>query len=296
MSHNSKYTGAEVESLLDGIGKTIVVEHEATDTEVELTPNVLHKWGVVTSLILTFPQDAEGYANEYKVVFIAGEGFSLSVPLVMRWANDEIPKFEVGKQYEMSVFDKRILVSAFATPFIEGEFLQYVENDGVDYVLTDIYMSSDMFGMRCRWSVMFSSGQTANYAVAGTRQESGVESATAFFLWALSGTQGRMLYWNGSRKTSFGQFVEGTIYEDEWTNEQNNVSSAYPLMVFGGNNVGKNQYNNKYRVYHMQFLGSDGNPLYDLRPFRRASDDAVGLIDVVNNFFYPSVNGNLRGV
>lgn len=292
---NLTQTGAEVQSLLDMVGKMPVVRHDASDTAIELTPNVLHKWDNVSSLAITLPSDEDGVRSEYKAVFIAGEEFSLSVPTYCRWANDEIPEFEAGKQYEMSIFDRRILISSFGTPATEGELLEYVENDGMDYILTDVIMSTDMYGMRCKSAPLFDDGQTTNYAIAGTRAESGTASGTSFFMWYLSGTQGRMLYWNGSNKTAFGTFTNGTVYEDEWTDEQNNVASDYPLIVFGGNNVGTPTYNNKFRFYYLEFLDADGNALVSLRPFKRASDGAIGIIDSVSGVFYPSVNGTLIG-
>lgn len=289
---NSKYTGAEVEDFLDG--KIAIINHGTGDTTFEMTPNVLHKWGVVTNLVLTFPQDDECTVREYKVTFIASEGFSLSVPLTMRWANDEIPKFEAGKQYEMSVFDKRIMVSAFAAPFIEGEFLQYIENDGVDYIMTDIYMSNKMYGMKYKAAPLFSMGQSKNYAVAGTRQTAGTVEGTSFFMWYLSTQQGRMLYWNGTNK-AFGDFTSGQVVEDVLEDVQNLVASDYPLIVFGGNNAGTPDYNSKFRLYYLELLDANSNAIISLRPFKRVADSSIGLLDTISGKFYPSVNGNLVG-
>ena len=102
MDYNSKYTGAEVEAFLDG--KTAVVNHGTADTEILLTPNVVHKWDVIGSLSLTFPLDEDGYTSQYKVVFTAATSeFSLSLPYYVQWVNAELPTFEEGKQYEMSI-------------------------------------------------------------------------------------------------------------------------------------------------------------------------------------------------
>lgn len=302
MDFNSKHKSSEIEALLDKIagmeggGKTSVILHDETESSVELTANALHKWGRMDSLALTLPEDADGMVSEYQVVFMAASSeFSLSLPAGLRWSNGTMPTFTAGQQYELNIRDGRILWSQFNPPTPEGEELEYVQSDGSDYVMTDIYMSDKMYGMRCKAAPLFASGQSSNYAIVGTRQTSGSAAATSFFMWFLSGTQGRMLYWNGSSKTAFGSFADGTAYEDEWTGEQNNVASDYPLVVFGGNNAGTPSYNNKFRFYYVELLDSNGNAIVNLRPFRRASDGAVGLLDKVSGIFYPSVNGSLTG-
>lgn len=296
MSYNSKYIGAEIDGFLDLLAKggKQIIDHGTADTEIEVTPGVIHKWDAVSSLVLTFPDDEEGVVGEYSIVFTAGEGFSLSVPVIMRWANNAIPSFVQGMQYEMSVANRRILISAFNSPIPQGEFLEYVENDGTDYVLTDIYMSDMMYGVRCKSAALFD-GDGSNYVIAGTRQTSASTSDTSFFLWYMTSTSDnyRRLYWNGANAKTFGVFVNGTVYEDLFDGVQNTVASDYPLVVFGANNAGSPRYNNKFRFYYLDILGSDGLPLVSLKPFRRASDNAVGLLDVVSGQFYPSVNGNL---
>lgn len=297
MSYNSKYSGAQVEALLDSIGgSTPVIDHGTDDVVLELTANALHKWGSIDALSLSLPEGDGASVSEYQVVFTASSSdFTLSLPAILRWSNGTMPTFTAGQQYELNIRDGRILWSQFNPPTPEGEELEYVQSDGSDYVMTDIYMSDKMYGMRCKAAPLFASGQSSNYAIVGTRQTSGSAAATSFFMWFLSGTQGRMLYWNGSAKDAFGSFADGTAYEDEWTGEQNNVASDYPLVVFGGNNAGTPSYNNKFRFYYVELLDSNGNAIVNLRPFRRASDGAVGLLDKVSGIFYPSVNGSLTG-
>ena len=297
MSYNSKYSGAQVEALLDFIGgSTPVIDHGTDDVVLELTANALHKWGSIDALSLSLPEGDGTSVSEYQVVFTASSSdFTLSLPAILRWNNGTMPTFTAGQQYELNIRDGRILWSQFNPPTPEGEELEYVQSDGADYVMTDIYMSDKMYGMRCKAAPLFANGQSSNYAIAGTRQKSGSTADTSFFMWYLSGTQGRMLYWNGSAKTAFGSFANGTAYEDEWTGEQNNVASDYPLVVFGGNNAGTPSYNNKFRFYFVELLDSNGNAIVNLRPFRRASDGAVGLLDKVSGIFYPSVNGSLIG-
>lgn len=294
---NLTQTGAEVQDLLNSIGRMPVIEHGTADTVIELTPNALHKWGSIDALTISLPVEDGTSVREYQVVFTTSSSdFTLSLPAILRWNNGTMPTFTAGQQYELNIRDGRILWSQFNPPTPEGEELEYVQSDGADYVMTDIYMSDKMYGMRCKAAPLFANGQSSNYAIAGTRQKSGSTADTSFFMWYLSGTQGRMLYWNGSSKTAFGSFANGTAYEDEWTGEQNNVASDYPLVVFGGNNAGTPSYNNKFRFYYVELLDSNGNAIVNLRPFRRASDGAVGLLDKVSGIFYPSVNGSLIGV
>lgn len=296
---NSNYTGAEVQSLLDKIknfegggGKTAVVYHGTEDTAIELTPNVLHKWDEVTSLALTFPQDEEGYVNEYKVAFIAGEGFSLSVPLTMRWSNDEIPEFERGRQYELNIIERRILVSSFSTPMPNGNVLDFIESDGSDYVLTDVVIGDNVYGMRYKASPLFSPDSSNYYALAGARASSS-KVDTPLAMWFMHGNGGRQLYYNGTSKTSFGSYAKDIIYEDEWE-EQNLVSIAYPLAIFGVNSAGKVSYVGKFRFFGLQLLDVNNEALHDFRPFKK-SDGTIGIIDLNYGIFYESVNGNLVG-
>ena len=90
-----------------------IVEHGTSDTTFAMTPNVLHKWGTITSLTLTFPTSSGQYVDEYKAVFTAGTNFSIAVPDTMKWVNGQIPTFTEGLQYELSVLDSRILICSF---------------------------------------------------------------------------------------------------------------------------------------------------------------------------------------
>lgn len=93
--------------------KLTVVNHGTSDTTFTMTPNVLHKWGTITSLTLTFPTSNASYVDEYKAVFTAGTNFSMAVPDTMKWVNGQIPSFTEGLQYELSVLDSRILICSF---------------------------------------------------------------------------------------------------------------------------------------------------------------------------------------
>ena len=147
MSYNSKRTGVEVETLLNKAETALqsekdpifsaspaasittermqewdnkagkVVNHESSDTNVELTPYVTHKWGTISSLTLTFSESTE---SEYNVVFEANDAdFVLSIPQNIRWANSQIPQFEAQKQYEINIKGERALYAVFDAPYVE---------------------------------------------------------------------------------------------------------------------------------------------------------------------------------
>lgn len=97
--------------------KLKVVNHASSDTNVELTPYVTHKWGTISSLTLTFSENTE---SEYNIVFEANDAdFVLSIPQNIRWANSQIPQFEAKKQYEINIKGERALYAVFDAPYTE---------------------------------------------------------------------------------------------------------------------------------------------------------------------------------
>ena len=319
MSYNSKRTGVEVETLLNKAETALqseddpifsaspaasittekmqewdnkagkVVNHASSDTNVELTPYVTHKWGTISSLTLTFSESTE---SEYNVVFEASDAdFVLSIPQNIRWANSQIPQFEAKKQYEINIKGERALYAVFDAPYIEGTFLEYIENDGVDYILTDIYITESMSGMRCKSMILTT--PSSNVALAGTRNTSSGTDTAPFIMWYL--TSGRYLYWNDVRISGFGSFEPNVAYTDEHSGDAVSLDCSYPIAIFGVNNQGRVQSGSVFRLYYLELLDSNGNPIVNLRPFKRTYDDAIGLLDKVSGTFYPSNNGNLIG-
>lgn len=266
-----------------------VVNHESSDTNVELTPYVTHKWGTISSLTLTFSENTE---SEYNVVFEANDAdFVLSIPQNIRWANSQIPQFEAKKQYEINIKGERALYAVFDAPYIEGTFLEYIENDGVDYILTDIYITKSMSGMRCKSMILTT--PSSNVALAGTRNTSSGTDTAPFIMWYL--TSGRYLYWDGVRISGFGSFEPNVAYTDEHSGDAISLDCSYPIAIFGVNNQGRVQSGSAFRLYYLELLDSNGNPIVNLCPFKRTYDNAIGLLDKVSGTFYPSNNGNLIG-
>jgi hypothetical protein len=67
--------------------KILIINHDTNDVVCNLTPNVYHKWGTVTSLSLTLADASEDECNEYIFEFISGDtATTLSLPATIKWA------------------------------------------------------------------------------------------------------------------------------------------------------------------------------------------------------------------
>ena len=121
MEFNSKYTNAQIENMLDSISNTLPevfynkqIEHGTSDTTFTLTPNVLHVWGTVTSLKLTFGNSQDGAINEYLFQFTSGStATSLTISDAIKWANDSAPTIAKNKIYQISVINGLATVLEF---------------------------------------------------------------------------------------------------------------------------------------------------------------------------------------
>ena len=117
--YNGKYTGAEIDSLLDKVSTISaaypLVNHGTGDTTFTLTPNTFHVWGNVASLSLTFNAGTEGVANEYLFQFscLSGQATTLGLPAGIQWANGEAPTLEVMKTYQVSILNNCATILSF---------------------------------------------------------------------------------------------------------------------------------------------------------------------------------------
>lgn len=119
MSYNSKYKGVEVDAALD-LAKSALQEHQdisgkqdkitvqshgTSSTTLSIAPNVLHKWGTVSTLTITLtaPTDTSVY-NEYLFQFASGStATTLSLPSSVKWQTE--PNIEANKTYQVSIVD-----------------------------------------------------------------------------------------------------------------------------------------------------------------------------------------------
>lgn len=119
MSFNSKYKGLDVESMLEKAGTAIqehqdisgkmdkisVKSHGTSSTTLSIAPNVLHKWGTVSTLTITLtaPTDTSVY-NEYMFQFTSGSTpTTLSISESVKWQTE--PNIEANKTYQVSIVD-----------------------------------------------------------------------------------------------------------------------------------------------------------------------------------------------
>ena len=81
-----------------------VVDHTAAQSTTDIIPSVLHRWPVVTALSLTLANIEDG--AEYRLQFVAADGFTLSFPNdTIRWVDGEEPEWEDGYTYQVSIED-----------------------------------------------------------------------------------------------------------------------------------------------------------------------------------------------
>lgn len=98
---------AKIKNLVSGKSeKVAVVEHGTSNTTATLTPNVLHRWGPVTALDISFASADSGYAAEYMFEFVSGStATELTMPSSVKWDDklDTPLTIEAGKIYQVSV-------------------------------------------------------------------------------------------------------------------------------------------------------------------------------------------------
>lgn len=108
MSYNSKYTGQQVENLLE---RYKVVSHGTKDTTFALTPNILHVWDAVSSLNITLAAESEGIINEYMFQFTSGPtATTLSLPDTIKWVSE--PNIESNMIYQCSIINNVGVIAA----------------------------------------------------------------------------------------------------------------------------------------------------------------------------------------
>lgn len=127
MSYNSKYTGQEVENLLDqvaqgggsssgGSGAYAEVNHGTNDTTFTLTPNTFHIWDEVSALTLNLGSETNGVANEFLFQFLSGSTpTTLSLPDDLKWPDDEPLTPEADKMYQLSILKGAVSVLSWST-------------------------------------------------------------------------------------------------------------------------------------------------------------------------------------
>jgi hypothetical protein len=86
--------------------KVAVMDHGTSDTTYEIAPNVLHRWGTVTSLDISLGTAEAGYAAEYMIEFVSGSTpTQLQLPVAVTWDDklDTPLTIEADKVYQISI-------------------------------------------------------------------------------------------------------------------------------------------------------------------------------------------------
>lgn len=107
-------TKKELEQALENVDVSIpVIDHGTSDTTFALTPNVLHKWGEVSSLTLSLSAASdETVANYYMIEFVSGATpTSLAMPDSIAWASDLT--IEANKTYQISILNGCGVIGGF---------------------------------------------------------------------------------------------------------------------------------------------------------------------------------------
>jgi len=93
-----------------------VTEHDSSDTELSIGPNVLHAWESIESLEITsFAGAKSGKVNEYLLQFMVGSSsFSLTLPSSVIWAEEQ--EWEAGYTYQVSIVNNLAIAAIW-----EGE-------------------------------------------------------------------------------------------------------------------------------------------------------------------------------
>jgi len=99
--------------------KVTKVTHTQYEDNVSIAPEVLHEWAEVpaSGLTVSFTGASGGdVVDEYKLrLTVASDGFELTLPEGVTWANDEAPDFENGYTYEISIIDNLAVYAGWET-------------------------------------------------------------------------------------------------------------------------------------------------------------------------------------
>lgn len=108
---------------VDGqIGTVNAVTVTGSSSSYTIKPSILYKWDTVEHpLTIVFDTPTEGKANEYMIEFTVGSNFSLTLPSDIRWINGEVPEWEEGYTYQISIMDNLAIAASWeGTPIINN--------------------------------------------------------------------------------------------------------------------------------------------------------------------------------
>lgn len=85
---------------------------EQTSPYAKIAPNVLNKWGEVTTLVIELDEPIEGVLNEYMIQFSSGAtATNLTLPSDIKWL--ATPNVQANKTYQISIINKLAVIAEF---------------------------------------------------------------------------------------------------------------------------------------------------------------------------------------
>lgn len=183
------------------------------------------------------------------------------------------------------------------------EILEYIQSDGTFYIPTDILLTSSMW-----WDYKFQlttapGGQNQHIFSGVSYRTAQIGSSGSFYVRRgdKNGGSSNAVLINSGHTFAIGEdrtvvcFKDGdTIYTDGTANRTlaavdlpTDTISAWFFSVNHSSDA--NTFGARGKLYYMK-VGTGNNLLYNFIPAKRNSDNNVGLLEIVNNRFYPSVS------
>ena len=101
----NKTVKAYVDSKAATAGQMPTLAHGSSETSVEITPNVYHRWSsTMSSLTITLQSVSSAYVLNYMFEFKASSsGCVLTLPTNIKWANGNPPAIKPSATYQISI-------------------------------------------------------------------------------------------------------------------------------------------------------------------------------------------------
>lgn len=101
----NKTVKAYVDSKAATAGQMPVLSHGSSETAVELTPNVMHRWtNAVSQLTISLKSVSSSYVQHYMMQFTTSTaGCTLTMPSGIQWASGLAPIMKPGTTYQISI-------------------------------------------------------------------------------------------------------------------------------------------------------------------------------------------------
>lgn len=104
--------GSTTYQIKDNVARTSLVNHGTSDTTLTIAPNVLHVWGEVATLVISFATPTDNtIENEYRIRFESG---STATDLTLPNGVVGVPTtLEANTIYEISISDNLAVIGSW---------------------------------------------------------------------------------------------------------------------------------------------------------------------------------------